>query len=294
VAAVGEQGYFPRDSSILRRVHEQHLVALHFGQRALCIGALAPLNYVGTSQHSYAKLTPFKRLAHTGQAFEQVFFGTREEADRVLAYVAKLHQQVQGALPEDAGRFPAGTPYSAFDTDLMLWTVGVIADSAQTFYELLVRRLSPAEREALWQDYLRFGELFGMPREAAPRTYAEFRAYWNDELAAPDVHLTDEARQIGLEIMFGIPVPKRSAPAMRVHNLIMLGMLPPPVRDLYELSYSPAHAAAFRSVVAGVRASRPLTPAPIRRGWNTRFFEDVARTERHRLTRTADRTGTPA
>src|SRR5207249_8345801 len=143
-------------------------------------GALAPLNYVGTSLHSYAKLTPFKRLAHTGKAFELIYFGTRAEADRVLSYVNRLHEQVKGTLPEDAGPFPAGTPYSAFDPELMLWTVAVIAESAQCFYELLVRELSAEEREHLWQDYLRFGDLFGMPREQAPATWEEFRGWYRD------------------------------------------------------------------------------------------------------------------
>src|SRR5947199_6898386 len=89
-------GYFPRGSSMLRRVHEEHLVGLLYGQRALCIGALAPLNYVGTSEHSSARLTPFKRLAHTGNAFEKIFFGSRGEADAVLSYVQRLHQRVRG------------------------------------------------------------------------------------------------------------------------------------------------------------------------------------------------------
>src|SRR5437763_16643283 len=120
-----DDGYFPRGSSILRLVHEEHLVGLLYGQRALCIGALAPLNYLGTSLHSYAKLNPFKRLAHTGKAFELIYFGTRAEADRVLSYVNRLHEQVKGTLPEDAGQFPAGTPYAAFDPELMLWTVAV-------------------------------------------------------------------------------------------------------------------------------------------------------------------------
>jgi mpaB/rubber oxygenase-like protein len=62
---------------MLRRVHDEHVVGLLYGQRALCIGALAPLNYVGTSEHSYAKLTPFKRLVHTGNAFEQIYLGSR-------------------------------------------------------------------------------------------------------------------------------------------------------------------------------------------------------------------------
>ena len=62
-------GYFPRGESVLRQVQEERLVGLFYGQRALCIGALAPLNYVGTSEHTRAKLTPFKRLVHTGNAF---------------------------------------------------------------------------------------------------------------------------------------------------------------------------------------------------------------------------------
>jgi uncharacterized protein (DUF2236 family) len=281
-----DDGYFPH-GSILRRVHEERAVGLLYGQRALAIGAIKPLNFVGTLRHTNARDKPFQRLTHTAKAFETIFFGTRTEADRVLAFVHRLHEDVRGELED-------GTPYSAFDPKLMLWTVAVIADSAKAFYELFVGRLQPEERDALWREYVRFGELFGMPQSIAPPTYAGFRAYWNAELAAADVHLTDEARDIGLRIMFDIPVPTPSAPAMRVHNLVMLAMLPPPVRTLYGLTFSPAHAAAFRSVVAGVRASRPLTPAVIRRGWNTRFFEDVAHTERRRLTRSADRTGTPA
>src|SRR5438477_8627961 len=98
----GGDGYFPGATSTLRRVHEERLVGLFYGQRALCIGALAPLNYVGTSEHSAGKLTPFKRLARTGKAFEAIYFGDRAEADKVLAYVAKMHERVNGELPEDA------------------------------------------------------------------------------------------------------------------------------------------------------------------------------------------------
>ncbi len=46
---LSDDGYFPRGSSMLRRVMEQKAVGLLYGQRALCIGALKPLNYVGTS-----------------------------------------------------------------------------------------------------------------------------------------------------------------------------------------------------------------------------------------------------
>lgn len=278
-----DDGYFPRGSSMLRRVHEEHLVGLLYGQRALCIGALAPLNYVGTSQHSYAKLTPFKRLAHTGKAFETIYFGTREEADRVLGYVRRLHERVNGVMPQDAGPIAAGTPYDALDPELMLWTVAVIADSAQCFYELLVRRLTPSERRALWQDYLYFGELFGMPRQAAPATHDEFRAWYEAKLASEEMFLTPEARYIGYATAFEIPMPWYQQPGKRVHDLLMLGSLPERVRELYGLRFDPGQRRAFSLAVGAVRTARRGTPGPLTRGWNTASFDGVARTERWRI-----------
>ncbi len=278
-----DQGYFPRGSSTLRRVHGEHLVGLLYGQRALCIGALAPLNYYGTSAHSRAKLAPFNRLAHTGKAFEQVYFGTRDEADRVLAYVRRMHERVQGEVPVELGPVPAGARYSAFDPALMLWTVAVIADSAQCFYELLVRRLADEEREALWQDYLRFAELFGMPRSTAPQTYGEFRSYYEAQLAGDGLYLSDEARAIGYATAFEIPFPRHQQAGKHVHDLLMLGSLPPRVRSLYGLSFTSPQSLAFGAAVQGIRAARRLTPRPLARGWNTGALEGVARTERWRI-----------
>jgi uncharacterized protein (DUF2236 family) len=272
---------------MLRRVHEERLVGLFYGQRALCIGAIAPLNYVGTSEHSYAKLTPFKRLVHTGNAFEKIYFGTKPEADRVLASVRKLHERVKGTLPEDAGVFPAGTPYSAHDPELMLWTVAVIADSAELFFELFVRTLTDQEREALWQDYIRFGELFGMPREAVPASYREFRAYWRERLASDEMFLTEEARYTGYVTAFEIPLPRIDQPAKRFHDLIMLGSLPERVRDIYGLRYTESQAATYTATVRAIRTARRVAPGRIAKGWNTRSFERVARTERSRIERGA-------
>jgi uncharacterized protein (DUF2236 family) len=275
-----DRGYFPKGQSVLREVHAERAVGLLYGQRALAIGALAPLNFVGTRRHSRHFDKPFQRLARTGKAFETIFFGTRAEADRILGIVERMHGRVEGELPEAVGVTPAGTPYSAFDPQLMLWTVAVIADSAQRFYELFVRRLSDDERDRLWSDYVRFGELFGMPRDDVPSSYAEFRHWWDQRLRSPELHLTDEARYVGNAIMFGIPVPTTRAPAMALHNLIMLGSLPRRVRNEYRLSWSPAHELAFRGAVATLKASRPLTPQSLLRGWNTDNFDRVADRER--------------
>ena len=105
-----DDGYFPRGRSMLRMVHEEKAVGLMYGQRALCVGAVKPLNDVGTSEDMRNKRTPFKRITHTGGMFEAVFFGSREQADRVLAIVDGMHERVLGELPQDAGpHYPAGT-----------------------------------------------------------------------------------------------------------------------------------------------------------------------------------------
>jgi uncharacterized protein (DUF2236 family) len=165
----------------------------------------------------------------------------------------------------------------------MLWTVAVIADSAEWFYERLVRPLSGGEREALWQDYIRFGELFEMPRSVAPPTYEEFRAWYERQLAGPDLHLTEEARFMGYASAFEIPMPASRQPAKRVHDLVMLGSLPPRVRELYGLRYSAAHAGACALALSSARVARLLAPRSLTRGSCNAEFEMVAATERRRI-----------
>ena len=93
---------------MLRQVQQERLVGLLNGQRALCIGALLPLNYVGTSEHTAAKAMPFKRLAHTANWFEAVMLGSRVGADRVLAAVHKMHTLRPWALARAGGPLPKG------------------------------------------------------------------------------------------------------------------------------------------------------------------------------------------
>ena len=284
---LSEEGYFPHGKSVLRRVHGERAVGLFYGQRALMIGALNPVAFTGTLENTAGRLRPFKRLAHTGKVFEEVFFGTREEADAALAFVRRLHARVEGTLDADAGPYPAGTRYSAFDPELMLWTMAVIADSAPYFYELLVRPLSAEEHESLWQEYVRFAELFGMPRAAAPATHREFRAWWEETLSSERMHLTEEGREVGYATAFEIPLPALHQPAKRVHDLIMLGSLPSRVRELYGLGWDRRRELAFRGVVGALRGARPLAPRTLRRGRNAASYDLVARTEQRRIERGA-------
>lgn len=276
------EGYFPR-GSMLRYVQSQRAVGQTYGQRALIIGATHPVPYVGTSTSTLAKERPFERLARTAIAFEMIFFGSREEADKVLRAVDSMHRRVHGVLDRDEGSFPAGTPYDAFDPDLMFWTMAMLADSSRVAFETLVRPLTPPEREELWADWIRFGELFGMPREAAPRTSVDFEAWMRTWFTGDRMHLTEEARVVGLAIADDMPVPLAMTPGITATNLVVKGMLPREVRRLYGISWTPAHQAAFVALTTAVRRSRVLVPGRIRRGDNRELHRLVIATERRRV-----------
>jgi uncharacterized protein (DUF2236 family) len=267
-------------------VHEERVVGLFYGQRALCIGAVKPLNYVGTMEHTANRLSPFKRLIRTATIFETIFFGTKRQADKALAAVARMHEAVAGELSVEAGpRYPAGTPYAAHDPELMLWTLAVLTDSAEWFFERLVRPLTTVEREHFWLDSVRFGELFGMPRSCAPATHAEFREWYSQQLSGDDLHLSAHARHTGRMCVFAIPVPRSRRLGKALHDILLLGSLPPRVRELYELPWSSAHSAAFSSALTLMRLPRPLMPSALLRGSCHREYKMVASTERMRIAR---------
>jgi uncharacterized protein (DUF2236 family) len=278
----GDRYYFPPGHSMARRVHGERSVGLLYGQRALLIGALEPLTYTGTMLSTRAADHPFERLARTAKIQETVLLGTREEADKALVKVHRLHERIKGTLPEAAGAHPAGSAYSAFDPELMLWTLAVIADSGREMYETMVRPLNEGEREALWQDYVRFGELFGLPRSEVPASHRQFRAWLDERLASPDLHATPHALEMAPLVAFRQPVPAPARGNLAVQNLIVKGTLPPRVREIFGIGWSGAHERAFRSVAAGHRRARHLFPRPIRRGRNDAFFDVVSKSERSR------------
>lgn len=274
--------HFPPGRSMARRVHGERSVGLLYGQRALLIGALEPLTYTGTMLSTRAGDRPFERLARTAKVQETVFLGTRREADEALAAVHRLHEGVRGTLPEAAGAHPAGTAYSAFDPELMLWTLAVIADSGREMYETLVRPLSGDEREGLWQDYVRFGELFGLPRSEVPGSFGEFQAWWDEKLASPDLHATPHALEMAPLVAFRQPVPLPARGNLAVQNHIIKGTLPSRVREIFCIRWGRAEEASFQAIAAAHRRARRVFPRRLRRGRNDVFFDVVTRSERQR------------
>lgn len=261
---------------MLRHVHEQRAVGLLYGQRALLMQAIDSVAFTGLLGQTRGLGAPFKRLARTGQAMETVFFGSRADADRVTGRVRKMHARVRWATP-------AGEELGADQPGQLLWILACLADSALAMHHWFVGSLSRRELERFWDEYLLVGELFGLPRDHAPATYREFRDWFRGRLESGELTVTDEAREIGRHVAFELPLPARRRPALPAINLAVAGTLPPAVRAMYRIQWTPAHDAALRSLAIGSRLSRPVVPAALRQGACARDYEVVARTEAQRL-----------
>lgn len=282
-----DRGYFPAGESVLRRVHSERAVGLLYGQRALLMQATHPVAFTGLLGSSRGRGAPFKRLARTAQTMETVFFGSCADADRVTARVRRMHAGVRGHTSTQAGPHPAGTPYAADQPDMMLWILACLADSALAMHRCFVGPLSRSQLDRYWDDYLLVGELFGLARADAPASYRDFRAWYRERIVSGELFVTDEARRLGREVAFALPLPARRRPALPAVNLAVTGTLPQPVRRMYGIAWTPAHDAAFRSLVIGSRLSRPIVPAALKRGACAGDYEVVAREEARQLRRAA-------
>ena len=115
-------------------------------------------------------------------------------------------------------------------------------------------------------------ELFGTPAAVIPPTLADFRDYFDRQVASDTITVTPTAREIAQVILTPpLPAPMRVlAPA---HRLATAAQLPPSLRHDYELRWTPLHAlllpAAAHSLkltswpilLAAARLRPPLTAA---------------------------------
>jgi uncharacterized protein (DUF2236 family) len=233
------------DESPLRRVVGHRLTALS-GPRALLMMAAHPVAFQGFFAHTGALDEPYARLQRTAVVMNAVAFGSREEAERLTRRVRSMHRRVRGTLTEDAGRFPAGTPYRGDDPELLLWILASLADSAMLVYSRYVRRLDGAERDALWQDYRVVGRHFGLAADEMPADAAAFDAYMADMIASGDLYVSPQARELAIDIVLRPPVPPHFRPLLELVNQITSGLLPAPVRRMYGFSWDPLRALAVR------------------------------------------------
>jgi uncharacterized protein (DUF2236 family) len=231
-------------------------VLIAAGGRSILLQLADPAIGHGVADHSDFASRPVDRLRGTLTYVYAISCGTAEEAAAATRRVNRAHAPVQ-----DPGS--SSTPaYSAFTPALQLWVAATLYDSAMTMRELVYGPLDAASADRLYQEYASLGTALQVPPGLWPRDRAAFARYWDERLGTlrTDATTRDVARQL---------LHPRTGPlwlrlAMPLGRLLTIGLLPAPVRDLFELPWTARDQRRFDRTLAVIRVVYPVLPRLLR------------------------------
>jgi uncharacterized protein (DUF2236 family) len=246
-------GYFPPES-IIRRLGNTPLVPILGGGPAVLLQMAHPLVAAGVVQHSDYRHDLWRRLFRTLGALYLIAFGTKVEAERAGEAVQSVHAHVRGTTRKRLGRFPAGTPYSADDPELMLWVHATLVEASLAVYHRFVHALTDDDQERYYREMALVARLFGTPADVLPRSLAAFREYFRDQVESETIAVTTPARDVAAVILEA-PLPAPLRVLVPAHRLSTVGLLPPRLRSEYELGWSALHELALDLAARSVRVT---------------------------------------
>jgi len=209
-----------------------------------------PLVARGVAEHSGFAADPFARLRRTLDASHAIVFGTRAQAERAAAGVRAVHERV------------TGPGYAANDPALLMWVHATLVDTALRVHARFLGPLPPAHAATYYEQSAKVAELLGVPRVEQPADLDAFRAYVRHMVAT--LVVGDQARRAA-EAVLHPSVPWVAGPLFALARQLTVGLLPPPLRAGYGLSWDSGREAALLAAGLAVRQVLPRVPAPLRR-----------------------------
>ena len=247
--------------SISRRINAERIVLLGWG-RAILLQLAHPLIAAGVHDHSGFRATTWAaatRLYHTVHAMLALTFGTDAERERALGGIRTIHQRVHGHLTTGAGRFRAGTVYTAEDPDLVLWVHATLLESVPMAYELLVGPLTTADRDAYCAEAAWVAVALLARSDEVPRTWDAARAYLDRVYLSGDLAVSAQARELARAVL-SPAAAWVAAPATWTNRIVTIGLLPPPIREQYGMSWTRRHQHTFDALIPTLRSARRVLP----------------------------------
>jgi uncharacterized protein (DUF2236 family) len=266
------------------RLSREAAMILIGGPRSLLLQIAHPLVAEGVDQHSDFRADPWRRLSGTLRSYFTIVFGTRTAARAEIVRLGRLHRRVAGPVRDPAAVVTTGAiTYSARDPDLALWVHTTLVDSTMVAYDAFVEPLSEARRAAFYDETRQIAVAFGVPAERVPVDITAFDAYVAAMLA-PDgpVHPTPTARALA-EVILHPPLGPVAAvlpgpiagPVGAVLDAVpgalvdwtlwsAVGLLPPGLREEFEIPWDARRELVARWFSAGVRFWRPRFPLAFR------------------------------
>lgn len=251
-------GLFGPDSMFWRVGREN--ILLMGGPAAALLQMAHPLVAAGVSDHSDFDRDPIGRFKRTFGIVYRIVFADADEAILAAAAAYHIHKAVRGKLPEHIGGHPAGSPYYANRSDLLLWVHATLIQQSLLAYQLFVEPLTPAEQEQYYEETKLFGKVFGIADKDLPQDLTAFYAYF-DYMVENVLGVGSQGMHIRKKLIGGLPQYALLTP---LSYLAAGAMLPTKTRQQFELPWNPAMKLAWETVVATGKRVLPHVPPLLR------------------------------
>jgi uncharacterized protein (DUF2236 family) len=246
---------------VSRRINAERLVMFGWS-RAILMQLAHPLVAAGVAEHSSFRgggVSAILRLHHTIRVMLALAFGDESARRAALDGIRAIHRRVNGRLPAAVGMFPAGTPYTAEDPDLLLWVHATLLESIPMVYELLVQPLTREERDAYCAEGVAVAVDLGARSHQVPRTWAENAVYLERMSRSGAIAVGTQARELAT-LVLSPPFARLAAPAAWTNWVITVGLLPDDMRRQFGFVWSERNAGRMQRVAAVLRSARRVTP----------------------------------
>jgi uncharacterized protein (DUF2236 family) len=258
--AVSDPGLFGPES-VTWRVNREGVLLLG-GGAALILQVAHPLVGTGVAEHSNYREDPWGRLYRTLDLTTAIVFGSTAEANEASQRIQNVHKRVKGVLEQDAGKYPAGTPYSASDPKLGMWVHATLVDTSMQVYSAYVGTLTHAERTSYYEEQKRLGEAFGVPIEDQPETLADFYEYF-ERMVEEDLAMTSALADV-VDATLRPPLPFVAKPLVEAVNLATASLLPQRLREELGLEWGANRRRFVFASRAVIRRALPILPRLLR------------------------------
>lgn len=213
--------------SVTWRVHADASMFIA-GLRSLLIQTLHPRVMAGVADHSDYRHDPLGRFQRTAGFIATTTYGSRNEAERAVAVIRRVHDRVTGTTPE-------GEPYAANDPHLLAWVHATEVDSFLRAYQRYGgERLSDADADRYVAEMAELAELIG--GEQPPRSVTELADQLHD--FRPELKVGKQARD-AVRWLLVPPLPLVARPAYGVVASAAVSLLPRWSRRMLWLPVAP-------------------------------------------------------
>jgi uncharacterized protein (DUF2236 family) len=248
-------------SSVLWRINREQALFLAGGRAALLQEA-HPFVAHGVDQHSLTRTDPTGRFVRTFRNVYAMVFGDLDSALTAARRVHAIHTRIRGAIGEPSGAHPAGSRYEANEEHALLWVHATLWESSLLVYELLVRPVSPPDKERYYQETKLFAYLFGISDAVLPPSYRDFVAYNRRMWHSDQLFVGTPAREMA-GFLLAPKVPALES-TMAWYRVVTAGLLPAPLREAYDLPFGARERVLYRASLRALRTALPFVPRQLR------------------------------